>query len=128
MITYLKTAIAAAAVSAGHEQVSETVRGIIADIRDRGDAAVREYSERFDHWSPGSFLLDPAAVDRIIGDVPAQVIEDIETVQSNVRRFAQVQRDTLADVEIETAPGIHLGQKHIPTSRGVRTCRAVGTR
>lgn len=114
MITHLKATRAAATRAAGDDQVSATVRGIIAAVRDRGDAAVRECSERFDQWSPESFLLDAAAIDRIVGGVPAEVIEDIETVQANVRRFAQVQRDTLVDVEIETAPGIRLGQKHIP--------------
>ena len=58
MIRTLKSAVAAASVTATHEQVSEVVRGIIADVRDRGDAAVREYSERFDHWAPESFQLD----------------------------------------------------------------------
>jgi sulfopropanediol 3-dehydrogenase len=114
MITVLKSAMSTGAVAAAHEEVSEVVRNIIADVRGRGDAAVREYSERFDRWAPESFLLDSATVDRIVGSAPRQVIDDIVAVQGNVRRFAQAQRDSMLDIEIETLPGVHLGQKHIP--------------
>ncbi len=114
MITFLKSAVPVATVAAGRERVSETVRSVIADIRSRGDAAVREYSERFDRWSPESFLLDAEEIERIIAGVPQQVIDDIATVQANVRRFAQLQRDSLTEFEVEMAPGVHLGQKHIP--------------
>jgi len=110
----LKSAISTESVAASNEQVSEIVRNIIGDVRRRGDAAVREYSERFDHWAPESFLLDAAAIDRIVGSAPRQVIDDIVAVQANVRRFAQAQRESLLDIEIETVPGVHLGQKHIP--------------
>lgn len=94
--------------------VAETVRQVIADIRERGDAAVREYSEKFDSWSPPSFRLGPDEIDRIIGTVPSTVLDDIRTVQSNVRFFAQKQRDSLVDFEVETMPGVLLGQKNIP--------------
>ena len=114
MITSLKSAVPTATVAAGHEQVAEVVRGIIADVRARGDAAVRKCSERFDAWTPDSFLLDAAAVERIVSGVPQQVLDDIGTVQGNVRRFAQAQRDSLTNFEMETSPGVHLGQKHIP--------------
>jgi sulfopropanediol 3-dehydrogenase len=114
MVTRLKSAVPAPAVLAGQEEVTATVRSIIADIRHRGDAAVREYSERFDHWSPESFRLDAAAIEQIVSGVPQQVRDDIVTVQANVRRFAQLQRDSLTDFEVETEPGVHLGQKHVP--------------
>ena len=116
LINVLKSAVPVATVAAGREQVSETVRSVIADIRSRGDAAVREYSERFDQWSPESFLLDAEAIERIVSGVPQQVIDDIATVQANVRRFAQLQRNSMTEFEVETAPGVHLGQKHIPIS------------
>ena len=115
MATQLKSAVPTPAGTTSPE-VTATVSGIIADIRQRGDAAVREYSERFDRWSPPSFRLDADDVERIIDTVPAGTIADIETVQANVRRFAQAQRDSLVDFEIETAPGVHLGQKHLPIS------------
>src|SRR4051794_9459236 len=114
MITTLKAPVPQATVTAGHEQVSATVRDIIADIRHRGDAAVREYSAKFDNWSPESFLLDAEAIERIMAGVPAQVISDIATVQANVRRFAEAQRASMTDFEVETAPGVHLGQRHTP--------------
>ena len=94
--------------------VRETVTTVIADIRDRGDAAVREYSKTFDGWEPDDFRLSPAQIDEIVASVPAQTIEDITTVQRNVRRFAQYQRDSIADFEVETEPGVLLGQKNIP--------------
>ena len=97
-------------------QVSASVEQIIADIRDRGDGAVREYSEKFDQWSPPSFRLDADEVDRIVARVPAQVIEDIEFAQAQVRRFAERQLASLRDFEIETLPGVHLGQKNLPVT------------
>jgi sulfopropanediol 3-dehydrogenase len=96
--------------------VSETVRGVIADVRARGDEAVREYSERFDGWSPADFRLSPEEVDKIVSSVPATVLADIEAVQARVRRFAQYQLESLREFEVETEPGVRLGQKNIPVS------------
>lgn len=114
MITHLKKPIAAQTVTAGREAVAETVRGVVADIRERGDAAVRDYSEKFDTWSPESFRLDPDQVEALVGSLPKQVIDDIVTVQANVRQFATRQRESLTDFEMETMPGVFLGQKNIP--------------
>ncbi len=114
MITQLKKAVATSTVAASGEAVSETVRGVIADIRDRGDAAVREYSEKFDKWSPERFRLDQGQIDELVGSLPRQVIDDIRTVQANVRDFAARQRESITDFEIETLPGVFLGQKNIP--------------
>jgi sulfopropanediol 3-dehydrogenase len=96
------------------EGVRATVRGIIADIRERGDAAVREYSERFDRWSPESFRLSDERIAEIVATVPQQVLDDIRFVQAQVRRFAEAQRASLTDFELETLPGVLLGQKSIP--------------
>ena len=114
MITYLKQAVPAQAVAADRARVADTVRGIIADIRERGDVAVREYSEKFDSWSPENFRLTPEQVQGHVDSCPPQVIADIKTVQANVRRFAQAQRDSLTDFEIETQPGVFLGQRNLP--------------
>lgn len=111
---HLKTAIEATHDEARLESVRATVKDVVADIRARGDVAVREYSEKFDKWSPDSFVLDAEQVAGIVATVPAQTLDDIRTVQSNVRDFAQAQRDSLHDFEIETAPGVLLGQKNIP--------------
>ena len=96
--------------------VRETVATIIADIRENGDAAVRKYSERFDSWSPESFLMSPPEISKIVASVAPTVVEDIKFVQAQVRRFAQHQRDSLADFEVETLPGVWLGQRNIPVS------------
>lgn len=98
-------------------QVKDTVNEMIEDIRRRGDDAVREYSEKFDRWSPESFRLSTEERERIVGTLSDQVIEDIEFAQAQVRHFAEKQRASLLDFEVETLPGVHLGQRHIPVSR-----------
>jgi histidinol dehydrogenase len=94
--------------------VSTIVKQVIDSIRKDGDAAVRRYSEQFDKWSPPSFKLSQEAIDAAIAAVPRQTIEDIKTVQSNVRTFASAQRESLRDFEIEIQPGVHLGQRNNP--------------
>ncbi|WP_134733839.1 MULTISPECIES: histidinol dehydrogenase [Amycolatopsis] len=112
----LKSAVPAEQVAAGRTDVGDRVRAIIADIRERGDAAVRECSEKFDSWSPESFRLSPEEIEKIVARVPGQVLDDIRFVQDQVRAFAQRQRDSLQEFEIETLPGVHLGQKHVPVA------------
>lgn len=114
MPTHLKTALATETVASARQEVSDTVQAVLADIRARGDDAVREYSERFDNWSPDSFRLTAEDIERVVAGVPPQVIDDIRTVQGNVRRFALRQRESLSDFEIETVPGVYLGQRHVP--------------
>jgi sulfopropanediol 3-dehydrogenase len=113
--TYVKTTDVASQAGANAE-VAQTVAGVIADVRTRGDAAVREYSEKFDNWSPDSFRLSDEEIEKIIGTLPTETINDIITVQSNVRSFAQHQRDSLVDFEIESSPGVFLGQKSAPVA------------
>ncbi|HEX7351704.1 histidinol dehydrogenase [Brachybacterium sp.] len=95
-------------------ELSGRVQEIIEDIRSNGDEAVRRYSERFDSWSPDSFRLGDEEIERIIAPLSAQTLEDIGTVQASVRQFAQAQRGTLTDLEIETQPGVLLGHTHVP--------------
>jgi sulfopropanediol 3-dehydrogenase len=97
-------------------QVIETVAAVLEDIRNDGDAAVRKYSERFDNWAPESFRLTEDQIATIIADLPSTVVDDLSFVQSQVRNFAQAQRDSIQDIEIETLPGVRLGHKHIPVS------------
>jgi sulfopropanediol 3-dehydrogenase len=111
---YLKTAQPSEQDTARLQPIQETVTQVIADVRSRGDEAVREYSERFDGWSPASFRLTTEEIEKIVASVPAQVIADITAVQDRVRRFAQHQLNSLRDFEVETEPGVHLGQKNIP--------------
>lgn len=96
--------------------VMSTVADVIADIRRRGDEAVREYSTKFDSWSPERFRLSDEQVESIVATVPKQTIEDIELAQRNVRRFAEHQLDSLRDFEVETEPGVFLGQRSIPVA------------
>ncbi|KAL6152586.1 hypothetical protein ACJQWK_04865 [Exserohilum turcicum] len=96
--------------------VSGIVKGVIDDIRTNGDSAIRRYSKKFDNWSPETFKLSQAAIDAAIAAVPSQTIEDIKTVQSNVKDFAQARRDSIRDFELETQPGVFLGQKNVPIS------------
>ncbi|MFI1031288.1 histidinol dehydrogenase [Streptomyces sp. NPDC020951] len=114
MATYLKSAPTKSQDTERLRAVRETVGGIIVDIRERGDAAVREYSEKFDKWSPDDFRLGREQIEEIIASVPEQALADIRTVQARVRAFAQHQRDSLADFEVETEPGVFLGQRNIP--------------
>ena len=114
MPTTLKTAQTKSFADSAQEEVGQRVRQIIGDIRSRGDAAVAEYSQTFDRWAPDSFRLDAEQVAAIMATLPQQVIDDIVFVQTQVRRFAQAQRDSLTDVEIETLPGVRLGHRHVP--------------
>lgn len=97
-------------------ETREIVADIIAAVRERGDAAVAEYSERFDRWSPESFRLDHEAIDAAIARLPEQVVDDIRFVQKQVRTMAQRQLESLTEFELETLPGVVLGQKNIPIS------------
>lgn len=95
-------------------EVRATVEEVIAAIRERGDGAVREYSEKFDKYAPESFLLSQDQLEEIVARVPEQTIEDIKFVQEQVRVMAQKQLESLSDFEIETLPGVFLGQKNVP--------------
>lgn len=96
--------------------VRARVATIIEDIRARGDVAVREYSQTFDGWSPPSFILTPEETEKIVASCPRGVLDDIVTVQANVRAFAQHQLESMHEFEVETMPGVYLGQKHIPVA------------
>lgn len=109
-------AVPATSNTGSDPQVKETVERVIADIRERGDAAVAEYSEQFDHWAPESFRLSAEQIAEIVARVPEQVISDIRFAQDQVRVMAERQLASLGDFEMETLPGVILGQKHVPVS------------
>ncbi|MDI2032230.1 histidinol dehydrogenase [Saccharopolyspora sp. TS4A08] len=111
-----RAAESSAATTTSLPDVQEKVAAIIADIRERGDEAVRECSARFDKWEPEAFRLSRAQIDEIMARVPDQVIADIEFVQQQVRGFAEKQLESMREIEVETLPGVHLGQKHIPVA------------
>ena len=114
MIRYLKRGKDAAALAEADAQVRATVEGILKDIEARGDEAVRAYSRQFDQWDPAEFTLSAAAIEAAVKQLSAREIEDIRFAQTQIRNFAQIQRDSMKDVEIETLPGVVLGHKHIP--------------
>lgn len=114
MARFLKQGKAKDEIAQNDAQVAETVRQTIQKIEQEGDAAVRELSAKFDKWSPEQFRLTEEQIAEIISGVPEQTIEDITFAQSNVRRFAEEQRKSMLDIEVETLPGVILGHKNIP--------------
>jgi len=114
MARYLKKGKVAAEVAESDAKVRATVEAILADIEARGDAAVRELSEKFDDWSPPSFRLTAEEIEAAIDQVPEQDVEDIQFAQEQVRNFAEKQKECLNDLEIETLPGVVLGHRNIP--------------
>src|SRR6267378_688727 len=112
MATHLKRRIAQTVTDVMDQAVRRTVEGILDDVRSRGDAAVREYSEKFDKWTPKK--LSRAELDAILAKVPAGTLADIKFAQAQIRNFAQQQRAALRDIEVETLPGVKLGHKNIP--------------
>src|SRR3954466_10430311 len=116
MPTFLKHGMDANAIEEADAKVRETVEGILDQIKSRGDAAVRELSEKFDKWSPKNFKLTPQEIEHAIGQVTKRDLDDIRFAQTQVRGFAQKQRDSMKDIEVETLPGVILGHRHIPVN------------
>ncbi|MFY2822313.1 histidinol dehydrogenase, partial [Ruegeria sp. MALMAid1280] len=90
------------------------VEATLKDIETRGDAAVRELSEKFDNYSPESFRLSQEQIDELIASLSERELADIKFAQEQVMNFAQAQRDSMLDIEVETLPGVILGHKNIP--------------
>ena len=116
MIRYLKRGKDAQIRADDDTKVRQTVEGILKDIAARGDEAVREYSRKFDSWDPASFTLSQADIEAAVKKLSAREVEDIKFAQTQIRNFAQIQRDSMRDVEVETLPGVILGHKHIPVN------------
>ena len=114
MIRYLKRGKDAASIAAADAQVRSTVEGILKNIEQRGDDAVREYSKKFDQWDPADFRLSQADIEAAVKQLSAREVQDIRFAQTQIRNFAQIQRNSMVDVEVETLPGVVLGHKHIP--------------
>ena len=114
MARYLKREMDATAIKAADAKVRETVEQILIDVDERKDTAVRELSRKFDNWSPPSFKLTADEIERAIAQVRKRDLDDIKFAQAQVRNFAQQQKATLRELEVETLPGVVLGHKHIP--------------
>lgn len=113
-IQHLKTGKPETERSEDDAKVRQTVESILKDIEDRGDVAVRELAEKFDHYTPASFKLSASEIDGLMNRVSTRDMEDIKFAQTQVRKFAQAQRDSMLDIEVETLPGVFLGHKNIP--------------
>src|SRR5882672_7008933 len=116
MARYLKRGMDASAIKAADAKVRATVENILAQIETGRDAAVRELSQQFDNWSPQSFKLSEPEIERAIGQVAKRDLDDIKFAQAQVRNFAQKQKETMRDLEVETLPGVVLGHRHIPVN------------
>ena len=114
MIRYIKKRSESNNVSEDKSSIEETVRSILSDIRERGDAALEHYSGHFDNWSPANFRLSEDEIDTAISKLNKSEIEDIKFAQKQIRHFAQKQLETMNELEVETLPGVFLGHKHIP--------------
>jgi sulfopropanediol 3-dehydrogenase len=116
MPRWLKRGMDASAIKAADAKVRDTVEQILAQVDERKDAAIRELSEKFDKWSPADFKLSPAEVERAISQVRQRDIEDVKFAQAQVRNFAQKQKESMQELEVETLPGVVLGHRHIPVN------------
>jgi sulfopropanediol 3-dehydrogenase len=116
VIKVIKAGIDADAAADMDAKVKTTVETTLKDIETRGDAAVRELSEKFDNWSPESFRLSDEEISAAVSRLSEQTIDDIKFAQTQIRKFAEIQLASLNDVEVETLPGVFLGHKNIPVN------------
>lgn len=114
MIRYIKSGQPPQEKADRQAEVRRTVESILQDVAARGDTAVREYSEKFDKWSPKSFRLSIEEIQRCVDSIPRSTRSDIEFAQKQIRAFAMAQRDSIRDIEVETIPGVVLGHKNLP--------------
>ena len=116
MARWLKTARSDEERQEDDAKVRAVVEATLADIAKRGDAAVRELSEKFDKWSPDSFRLSDAQIEQALAELDSADLEDIRFAQTQIRGFAEHQKAALQDIEVETMPGVVLGHKNIPVN------------
>ncbi|MCE9663691.1 histidinol dehydrogenase [Halomonas sp. M5N1S17] len=124
-IRHLKSAQAAETVATEDQRITTVVRDMLDDIRARGEVAVREYAEKFDGWK-GDFVLSDEKRQQLIAMVPQETKDDIDFAHRQIKRFAEAQRDSLISFEIETEPGVILGQRVLPV--GCAGCYIPGGR
>ena len=117
MATWLKKAITEEKRDEDQKQIRDTVEKILIDVDKRGDEAVSELSKKFDNWSPDEFMLSKDEVKACVDRLDKQTIDDILFAQKQIRNFAQIQRNSMEDVEEETLTGVILGHKNIPMNR-----------
>jgi sulfopropanediol 3-dehydrogenase len=116
MAEYLKRGKPADERAEDDARVRGTVEGILGDIEARGDAAVRELSAKFDGYEPAAFRLTPSEIEAAMAQVTTREMEDIRFAQTQIRRFAEAQKASMRDIEVETMPGVILGHRNIPVN------------
>lgn len=116
MAKWLKKSVSKELVKSSDRQVRETVETILADIEARGDAAVRDLAIKFDKMERDTYRLSAAEIDACYSQLTKRDIADIEFAQTQVRNFAQHQRNSIHDIEVETLPGVILGHRNLPVS------------
>ncbi len=114
MATTIKAGVSRQQKQEDRARVREAVEGILAAVEKDGDAAIREFSEKFDGWSPATFRLSAAEIAACVDALDPADIDDIRFAQHQVRTFAEAQKSALSDIEVETRPGVFLGHKNIP--------------
>lgn len=114
MIKHLKKGVAENKRAANDLAVRQTVEKIIADVEQQGMEAVRKYSKELDNWSPNSFRLSDDEIQQNINALPPRTIDDIKFAQQQIRNFAQAQKNSMQEIEVETRPGVFLGHRHVP--------------
>ncbi len=113
-ITHLKSGKPEAERAEDDANVRKVVETTLRDIETRGDAAIRELSAKFDNYEPANFRLTPSEIEAAMQKVSARDMEDIRFAQTQIRTFAEAQRASMTDIEVETLPGVILGHKNIP--------------
>ena len=113
-ITYLKYGKPDVERAQDDAKTKIVVEQTLKDIEVRGDAALREFSAKFDNYTPDYFRLSEQEISDLIEDLSERELADIKFAQRQVRNFAQAQRDAMLDIEVETLPGVILGHKNIP--------------
>jgi len=114
MIKYIKNSKSDQEKDAEDKQVRSSVEQILSDIKKDGDKAIKFYSEKFDEYLPNSFKLSENEIENCLNNVSKRDLEDIKFAQKQIRNFAEIQKGSMNDVEVETLPGVILGHKNIP--------------
>lgn len=114
MTEFFKAGMSPETADAADIKVRDTVQEIIARVKQEGDEFVRELSVKFDNWNPSQFRLTEDEIQACIDSLPEETLSDIRFAQEQIRRFAEAQKATLKDLEVETVPGVTLGHRHIP--------------
>jgi len=116
MARYLKQSKDAGEVAQDDAKTRQIVEGILADVEARGDGAVRDFSAKFDNWSPDAFRLSDSEIESALSKVAKRDLDDIKFAQAQVKNFAEKQKACLQDLEVETMPGVILGHRNIPVN------------